>query len=293
MSFLCMYINILFINPTAICFQTIWQTSVVFNQIRLLKMFKMSPLFSSPAPAPGSSSGWWWWCARARLWQMARLWLNVRAIHTHTAGISHQQHFPLTWKMLKKRDKKHLFTSRKYWLLPLSEMGYWCLYPDDDVSENRYSDGTQSRWIEGQPFGGQNVISNLQQSQTIQLRRAGLKHWDISIYVSTTKTFICIKYFFLFEPLNFRRVTFMSKIFWKIFHAFFLQGEILFLKISKVIFLSLHFLYPLDLQLRVLSVIMRLDADRFSSLGCDQTSPWSSLSLSDIIMIHAVFNQRE
>ena len=152
-------------------------------------------------------------------------------------------------------------------------MGYWCLYPDDDVSENRYSDGTQSRWIEAQqPFGGQNLIWNLQQSQTIQLSRAGLKHWDISIYVSTTKTFICIKYFFLFEPLNFKRVTFMSKIFWKIFHAFFLQGEILFLNISKVIFLSLHFLYPLDLQLRVLSVIMRLDVDRFSSLGCDQTS---------------------
>ena len=173
-------------------------------------------------------------------------------------------------------------------------MGYWCLYPDDDVSENRYSDGTQSRWIEAQqPFGGQNLIWNLQQSQTIQLSRAGLKHWDISIYVSTTKTFICIKYFFLFEPLNFKRVTFMSKIFWKIFHAFFLQGEILFLNISKVIFLSLHFLYPLDLQLRVLSVIMRLDVDRFSSLGCDQTSSWSSLLSSDIIMIHAVFNRGE
>ena len=116
---------------------------------------------------------------------------------------------------------------------------------------------------------------------------------NISIYVVNTKTFICIKYFFLFEPLNFRRVTFMSKIFWKIFHAFFLQGVILFLKISKVIFLSLHFLYPLDLQLRVLSVIMRLDVDRFSSLGCDQTSSWSSLLLSDIIMIHAVFNRGE
>ena len=176
--------------------------------------------------------------------------------------------------------EKHLFTSRKYWLLPLSEMGYWCLYPDDDVSENRYSDGTQSRWIEGQPFGGQNVISNLQQSQTIQLRRAGLKRWDISIYVSTTKTFICIKYFFLFEPLNFRRVTFMSKIFWKIFHAFFLQGEILFLKISKVIFLSLHFLYSLDLQLRG----VKCDNEAW----CRQiliTRLWSDITMIIIIII--------
>ena len=231
-------------------------------------------------------------------WPVCDKWLGSDwmsgAIHTHTTGISHRQYFSYTWKMLRRRDKTFIYL----------EGNIDCFhYPKWDIgvfiplmmSRTIVTVTGHSRWIEAQPFGGQNGISNLEQSQTIQLRRAGLKHWDISIYVSTTKTFICIKYFFLFEPLNFRRVTFMSKIFWKIFHAFFLQGEILFLKISKVIFLSLHFLYPQDICSSgwVLSVIMRLEADRFSSLGCDQTSSWSSLWLSDTIMIHAVFNQHQ
>ena len=89
----------------------------------------MSSLFTSPAP--GSSwSGWWW--ARACLWQMARLWLNVRAIHTHTAGISHRQHFSLTWKML--RDRKTFIYLEEILIASIIRNGilvslswWWCL----------------------------------------------------------------------------------------------------------------------------------------------------------------------
>ena len=108
--------------------------------------------------------------------------------HTHTTRTSDCTGLNICWE---GGQKKHLFTSRKYWLLPLSEMGYWCLYPADDVSENRYGvtgrDTRQMDW--GTTIKQKNVSLKLQKDRPGNWG-AGLKLRDISIYVSTTKTFI-------------------------------------------------------------------------------------------------------
>ena len=140
---------------------------------------------------------------------------------------------------------KHLFTSREILIASIIRNGilvslsrWWCLGQSLQWRDTKQMDwGTAIRRTKWDFKSWTKSDHSTEESWAQALRYFNL--------CFTTKTFICIKYFFLFEPLNFRRVTFMSKIFWKIFHAFFLQGEILFLKISKVIFLSLHFLYPL------------------------------------------------